>query len=221
MNVCVAGVTQHVPEPVSHEVQVTNHLQSSSGAGPFRESGSLSHSVLYSSLFSHSFHHVTPFFQSSLSIKCCIDSPDSSHSYRSPFLSFSVQSFSLVPHFSFWFLSLWLSLLSLLLFMCLSLWSRLSIHVLSPTEGDRCSHSSSTVAGPWTLLTNTGTSSGKRSRAGCSLVLLWNAFKILWKKDFTRSLYVVFLCHWPKIEIKRWCPSTNRHTLNPICPLYK
>lgn len=32
VSVCLAEVTQYVPEPVSHKVQVTNHLQLSSAA---------------------------------------------------------------------------------------------------------------------------------------------------------------------------------------------
>lgn len=115
------------------------------------------------------------FFQSPLSIKCSIDSPDSPHSYHSLFFHCAI--FQPCPsHPILISISLTLSLQSLLVSLLDSLRSMLSIHALSPTERDRYSHSSSTIAGPWTLLTTTGISSGKCNCLGCSLVLHWKPF---------------------------------------------
>lgn len=141
--VCIAEVTQHAPEPVSHNVQATNHLQSSSAAG---QSESKSPTLFFSLDLPASSRplplvyfvflpvHLLPpschaFFQSPLSIKRSVDSPDSPHSYHSLFFHCAIFQPLLIS------VSLTLSLQSLL-FMSLhdSLWSMLSIHALSPTE---------------------------------------------------------------------------------------
>lgn len=70
------------------------------------------------------------------------------------------------------FFSVILIQISLLHSLSFSGCGQYSVCICRLAERDRCSHSSSTVAGSWTLLTNTDKSSHRRHR----LSLLWKPF---------------------------------------------
>lgn len=162
---------------------------------PIKDQGSLSSSpfisllALIHILSAHLFcippvHSLSPschvFLQSSLSIKRSIDSPDSHHS---PFVHCAISQ----PCLSFLILISISLTRSITHFYSLSLsfWPNLSIHVLSPTEKDRCSRSSCSVARPSTLLTNTGTFAVKCNCVARSLVLLQHTNNIPKTKKLT------------------------------------